>query len=187
MKHTNTIDRTRDSQLARASTEDMSELLKLATDLRSLSVGDKANRDQSRTNVRLQLLLTGFAIIVTSLLISTAQSSLPGNALYSAKLVSERVAVYANPEFKENVMMRRAQETQILASQHAPSPLVRSALKGYVIAMKEYKKTDTSHSISSSPVLQFCLAKLRAAETVAADDTKPEIARTIHVVESLDT
>ena len=168
--------------------EDIATLMELATDLRSLSgvtAADGKATKPWRHRLRSQFALISLVTVLGMSIISLSQSSLPGDVLYAPKIASEQVAIYAHPEYRENVMMRRAQEVEFLASRHAPHTVVANTLKNYITAMEAYKKAETADPITGSPVLQYCLAKLRAAHDIATPDTKPLIDNTIHTVLSV--
>ena len=108
------------------------------------------------------------------ILITLAQTSLPGAPLYPLKRASEGVAVSVQSNYRGTIMMRRAQEVQALVNQHANQELVLGTLADYRLDAQAYEQTSAHYSL-----FEYCKSSLQQAEAQATASEREAIQQTL--------
>lgn len=182
---TTTTDRTLQDELclAGASAHQAAELATLAGQLKSLKTAPQATTKTlfeplvppARSRFKLYVLPAFSFLMIVAVLLTFAQSSLPGSLLYPVKRASENTVAFVDPGFKATMMMRRAQEINDLVATHAPAAVVVATLEDYRSDVQLYRVSDTS-------VLKYCTSKLQAAAAIAPDYEKRVILKTLVLI-----
>lgn len=95
-----------------------------------------------------------------------AQSSLPGDPLYSLKRVTETVLGQISPNFKNEIPLRRSEEVKSLIEKNKNDDLVKKSLEDY------QKQAEVGQDKTN---LERSRANLKEAETKASERSKEEI------------
>jgi hypothetical protein len=135
----------RELRLVGASKEEAMALESVASDLGQLKPAYGIEKHTDLVGGRRYLprlmpmgVMALLGIVIGIGVMAMSQASIPGSVLYPVKRTSEHAAVMVNPDYKENVMMRRAQEISALTAQQAPEKLVMDSLEDYKLAAKAY-------------------------------------------------
>lgn len=79
-------------------------------------------------------------ILFTGATVVNAQKSLPGEALYKVKRLSENVAVGIKPEFKNEILLRRSKEIKNLAEKKKADSFIKGTVEEYKNELKDKEK-----------------------------------------------
>lgn len=168
-------------QQAGAKASEIRPLLMVARQLKhSKSAQVRAKRPLWRMRSLATACIIG--LFLSAGLIVEAQTSLPGTALYPVKRTSENVAVVINPSSRVTLMMRRAQEVNQLASQHADSSTILVTLSAYANEVSLYKMTTSTNYAAFA----YCKKNLQQAATYAPHNVQGAIAETLHSMQDVD-
>lgn len=116
-------------------------------------------------------------LLVSFTTIASAQKSLPGDPLYPVKRISEDIAVKLNPDFKKQIVTRRAEEVKSLVNDKKNPSVLNNAIKDYKEAVEnnegknEIKKEDNNR-------------KLQEVKENELEKRDPEVEKIIKQVES---
>ena len=122
-------------------------------------------RPQFNFKVRLvrNVALTIAGIAAVFMLIAVSQSVSPMNVMYPLQKLSDNVAVAVHPQYRANVMMKRAQQVNTLVASHASSDKVLAVLADYDNEAKAYQTMPHANYAA----FEFCKANLQQAAKVA--------------------
>lgn len=114
-------------------------------------------------------------VVAGVVVVSLAQTSLPGNWLYPVKRASEAVAIQIQPDYRGVVMMRRAQEVRELVGQNGSPELVATTLHDYSTEAIAYK-AQTSQNYAA---FRYCQSNLQQAAGQAQGSERQAITATL--------
>lgn len=172
-------------QEAGASSAEASQLSGIATKLPQLK-GYKHIKDEGvgiknrqwRWLKPLTGVLTGLAF--GALLILVSQSALPTSWLYSVQKFSDSVVIDIHPQYRANIMMKRAQQVNALVANHASSSKVLATLADYTNQAKIYKTMPHADYAA----FEFCKTNLQQATLSASPAVKRAIQSSLQSLES---
>lgn len=123
----------------------------------------------------LRKLLAPIGLALASLSVVTAsafaaQSSIPGDPLYPIKRLSEKVFQTIDPQFKNEIPVRRSQELKDLIEKKQNESLIKKSIEDYKQTESVKSETDSSKKAQEN---------LRQAEEKATGDSKLEINKII--------
>ena len=118
------------------------------------------------------LALSGLSLAGASVFAS--QGSLPGEPLYSVKRLSETVLERINPEFKNEIPVRRSEEVKSLIERNEDDDAVKKSLDDY---QKQSSESDNKTSIKKAE------DNLKEAQEGASEKSKEEIERVLNAGE----
>lgn len=98
----------------------------------------------------------------------SAQKSQPGETLYPLKLVSEDVFRKVDPDFKDEIIVRRSEEVKKLAEEKKDSKLLKKTLK-------EYKKEILRDEKSNKEKVEESRKNLEGIKEKVEEEDKKEI------------
>jgi len=149
-------------------------LVKVAAQLRHLKASGPAYARPRwrRWNLAPLAMAAVAGIILGSVLVAYAQTSLPGSWLYPAKRASEKVAVAVDPAYRATLMMRRSQEVEALVGRHANQQVILATLADYRTAAAAYKADNYA-------AFEFCKSNLQQAASAAPGPERAAIDNTL--------
>lgn len=130
---------------------------------------NKSHRLSWRRFIRpLGLAISGLSVAGASVFAS--QGSLPGEPLYPIKRLSETVFEQINPEFKNEIPIRRSEEVKNLIESDKDDDAIKKSLEDY---QKQSADTENEESIKQAE------ANLRKAQESATEKSKEEIEKVL--------
>lgn len=172
-------------QVAGASAAEVSELSSIAAKLPQLkgykyieneSIGLKGR--QWRRVIPLAGSLTILAL--GALLILMSQSVLPTSWLYPVQKFSDSIAIDVHPQYRANVMMKRAQQVNALVAGHASSNTVLATLADYTEQAKIYETMPHTNYAA----FEFCKSNLQQATIAASPTVRQAIQSSLQALEA---
>ncbi|RJQ36263.1 hypothetical protein C4559_05175 [Candidatus Microgenomates bacterium] len=116
------------------------------------------------------ILFTGAAVV-------SAQKSIPGEALYKVKRLSENVVVGIKPEFKNEILLRRSREIKNLAGDKKDNNLIKGTVEEYKNELKDKERL--------SPIkIEESQKNLIDAKEKSSEEDKKEIEKALIKTES---
>lgn len=130
---------------------------------------------ENRKRFEFKKLLAPASIAVASLSLVTAsafaaQSSIPGDPLYALKRISERVFQTFDPQFSQQIPVRRSEEIKKLIENKDPENLVKKTIQDYQETKKAAPRSDASKEVRDN---------LQQAEQKATGESKVEIKKVL--------
>ena len=169
--------------LVGASSSEVDDLLHVASGLVQLR-NPKLDSGQTKQRRKWKNLipigisaLSGLA--VGMVLVVMAQTVLPGSHLYPIQKLSDNVAISINPDYRGNVMMKRAQQVKQLVAKNAKSNLVLATLSDYQLEATSYKSKPTNYA-----VFEYCKNNLQQAANSAPINERQAINNTLSTLEN---
>ena len=107
-----------------------------------------------------------------------AQKSLPGDALYPVKRLSENVAVSLNPALEQEIVVRRSQEVKDLVEKKEDLELVKNILDDFSEDSQKAKNKGQTNGKLEESVKNLEEAKIRSSE-----DERRQIEETLKKLE----
>jgi hypothetical protein len=169
-------------KLAGATDAEIKELMPLSNSLKrlnssraSISKAKSHTHYQSKWKILLPIGITsilGLAIGVALVILS--QTVLPGSLLYPVQKLSDNVSMSMDSNYREMVMMQRAQEVKLLIAEHANSNLVLATLNDYKSEASVYKSSSTNYA-----AFEYCKSNLQQAATKATSPERQAINSTL--------
>jgi hypothetical protein len=171
---------------AGASVAEIEELAPIASRLSLLKDSPAPAVDTKRTHTRWQRMLKPIAFGVSGLalgmfLIIMSQSALPTSRLYPVQKFSDSVAVSFRPQYRANVMMKRAQQVNELVASHAGSEKVLATLADYTKEASVYKSAP--HANYSA--FEYCKTNLQQAASAASPTVRQAISSSLDSLENV--
>lgn len=112
---------------------------------------------------RVSVRLTAFAVLAIGILfITVTQNTLPGSWLYPIQTLSDNVAISLHPEYRSEVMMKRAQEVRQLVANRASLSLVLATLADYKAVAATYRAAPANYA-----AFENCKQSLQQAAAIA--------------------
>ena len=113
-------------------------------------------------------------VLIIALVVGLSQNSIPGEATYSIKRLSEQTIATFYPTYEKVIMVRRAQEIRSLVRKHASNYLVATTLTSYNAAASQVYDSSANYA-----TFDACKTTLNQALQSASGIQRQEIARTI--------
>ena len=162
---------------AGASTAEITSLLPIAANLRLLQ---QPKPKRASIGPWWQKLFRPAVFIVPSLavgmaLIILSQAVSPTSLLYPAQKLSDNIVVAMHPQYRAEVMMKRARQVNQLVAAHASANVVLATLASYTTEAQAYKAS--SHS--SYAAFEYCKSNLQQASTTAPLSVRRAIATSL--------
>lgn len=159
-----------------ASKAEVQTLLPVATKLEQLvSLSLPAIEERKPRSFRAQLArnltLSAAVLAAVFILIAVAQTVSPTNVLYPLQKLSDNIAISVHPQYRANVMMKRAQQVNTLVASHASTEKVLAVLSDYDAEAKAYK----SMPHASYAAFEFCKTNLQQAAVSAPPQERQAI------------
>lgn len=153
---------------------EIDELTGIAT---LLSLLKDSTRDQSKhwTRILMPMLLSASSLVVGAVIIMSAQSVGPASWLYSVQRLSDSVAIKVHPQYRLNVMMRRAQQINQLVASHASSPIILDTLNNYQTEATDYKTRYGYKQGDNYRAFEYCHTVLQQAAAKAPANIRQAI------------
>jgi hypothetical protein len=166
---------------AGASAAEIDELLPIASRLSILKSGTTRDRQKANRWVRtirpMAFTFTGLALGMFLVIVS--QTALPTSLLYPVQKFSDSIAIKVHPQFRANVMMKRAQQVNQLVSNHAASKQILATLADYSAEASSYK----SSPHASYAAFEYCQTNLQQAASSASPTIKKAILSSLQSLE----
>lgn len=170
---------------AGASGKEARELAALAGKLKTLKAVEPEAKSQRRPWNRWMrglafgsTALAGLAVGVSLVIFS--QSALPGDLLYPVQGASDAAAIKAYPQYRADVMMKRAAQVKQLVARHASEPTIMDALADYQIEAAAYKSTAGNYA-----AFEYCETSLRQAASMASPPVRSSIHRQLQALDAV--
>ena len=169
---------------AGASAFEADGLLPITSRLSQLSQ-HQAITTKNRSSSRLVELLkpvacTASGLAIGMLLVIVSQAALPTSLLYPVQKFSDGIAIYIHPQYRATVMMKRAQQVNLLVSEHASSKQVLATLADYTMEASAYK----SMPHTNYAAFEFCKTNLEQAAMSASPAVKEAISGSLQSLET---
>ena len=170
----------RELELAGANAKEVVELTSLADKLRLLkpSVSRHSNRF---VNILKPVLLPSLAVVVGLFMVMLAQSVRPTSWLYPIQKLSDAVATEIHPEYRADVMMRRAQQVNQLVSSHASTDIILSTLASYKAEAEDYR----SMPHANYAAFEYCKTNLEQAAATAPSNIRQAIVSSLNALRNI--
>lgn len=184
------------------SSEETKELIKIANNLKRFSelklsknkkeeFLEKINKKEVKASFFWRVFfIPSLTFAVLLLLISApivlAQKSLPGEALYPLKKISENAATIIKPEVKEEIVVRRSEEVKKLVEEKREQKIIKETLKEYKKEAKKVRHESTRQTEKENrkkEKIEKSLENLKEAREKMEDEDKEEIEETIRELE----
>jgi len=168
---------------AGAKASEVKELLSIASRLELLTNKRLTGVETTpRTRLRIFRPLTvgALGLIIGTFLVIVSQSVLPTSWLYSVQKLSDSVAIDVHPQYRANVMMKRAQQVNGLVAAHSSRQKVLATLADYTNQASAYKTMPHANYAA----FEFCKSNLEQAASAAPG---PERAAISDALSSLQT
>jgi hypothetical protein len=123
--------------------------------------------------------LAAFGLALGMYLVVISQATLPTSRLYTIQKLSDTIAADMHPQYRANIMMKRAQQVNALVAGHASSQQILATLADYTKEAGAYK----SLSDGSYAAFEYCKTNLQQAASGASPDIRQAIAASL---QSLD-
>lgn len=120
-------------------------------------------------------------VVLASGSVVLAQKSLPGDILYPVKRLSENVAVSLNPDFEQEIVVRRSQEVKDLVEKKENPELVKNALDDFSEDSQKAKNKGKTNG-----KLEEGVRNLQDAREKSSDDERKQIEETLKKLEEHD-
>ncbi|HUY85057.1 MAG TPA: hypothetical protein VMU97_00915 [Candidatus Dormibacteraeota bacterium] len=146
---------------------------------RNAAAGNRPKTNRWRAIVKPAVFVAS-GLVLGMFVIITSQAALPGSWLYPAQKFSDSVAISIHPQYRANVMMKRAQQVNQLVAQHASSERVLATLADYTAEASAYK--DTPHA--NYAAFEYCKTNLRQAASAAPPDVRQAISISLQSLEN---
>ena len=168
-------------EVAGASTAEADDLIVLAKQLTTLKETDHKDMPLLVTLVRsLCYSMVPIGCFMAGVLtITLSQAGEPDSPFFPIQEISDRMAVQLSPNYRGEVMMKRAQQVRYLVTEHASQAKILAALNDYQIEAATYAFTPHNYDVYS-----FCKSNLSQAAAGANGDTKQAILHTLNVLEN---
>lgn len=119
-------------------------------------------------------------LAVGAFIVTLSQSALPTSSLYPVQKISDNIAVWAHPQYRATVMMKRAQQVNQLVATHASSKQVLAVLSDYTVEASAYKKLPHADYAA----FEFCKTNLQQAAGNASPDVRQAISSSLESLEN---
>ncbi|HEY4964191.1 MAG TPA: hypothetical protein VIH90_05840 [Candidatus Saccharimonadales bacterium] len=170
---------------AGASEAEVTELLPIAS---KLSLLKNINPVEAKDNVQTSLwhrLIKPVAFMTTGLalgmfVIVLSQVASPTSFLYPVQKLSDSVAISIHPQYRANVMMKRAQQVNQLVASHADSKQVLATLADYTAEASAYKSTPHANYAA----FEYCKTNLQQASSTASPEVRNAISTSLQSLET---
>jgi hypothetical protein len=162
---------------AGASAAEARELLPIASKLNSLKASKAAGR-WLKILKSATFVASGLALGIS--LIIVAQPALPTSWLYPLQAFSDSVAIRIHPQYRANVMMKRAQQVNQLVADHAGSKQVLATLADYTSEASAYKSTPRANYAA----FEYCKTNLQQAAKAAPASVRQAISDSLQSLET---
>lgn len=106
-----------------------------------------------------------------ALLILMAQSVLPTSWLYPVQKFSDSIVIDVHPQYRANVMMKRAHQVNALVARHASTDKIMATLADYTSQAKVYKTLPHANYAA----FEYCKNNLQQAEVIASPEIRSAI------------
>jgi hypothetical protein len=170
---------------AGASAAEVKELLPLASKLNLLKDNGPMTAKNSERTRRWLRIVKPAAFVASGLaagmfVIIISQAALPTSWLFPVQKFSDHVAISIHPQFRANVMMKRAQQVNQLVASHANSKQVLATLADYSSEAAAYKST--AHA--NYAAFEYCKTNLQQAASAASPDVRRAISTSLQSIEN---
>jgi len=168
-----------------ATAQEAGQLSRLAHDLRLLRQEGQDANDKNLLPLTLRRLIVPSLYIVLGVItgvfvLSSAQAALPNSWLFPVQKFSDNLTVRLYPQYRETIMMKRADQVNELVARRASDRATLDALADYTEIAAEYKSAPHANYAA----FRYCKSRLMQA----ANGANPEVGRAIRgSLESLDT
>lgn len=169
---------------AGANETEIKELLPIASKLSLLKGRNAAiTRDKVQNNRWLKMIkpivyaTSGLALGIFLVIISQAAS--PTSFLYHVQKLSDNVAISIYPQYRANIMMKRAQQVNQLVSNRADSKQVLATLADYTKEASIYKSVPHANYAA----FEYCKTILEQAAAAAPPDVHKAISSSLRSLE----
>ena len=170
---------------AGAKPAEVNELLPIASSLVLLKNSDTLlSKESNRPNrwfgiaKPVTFVISGF--VVGAFLIILSQAALPTSLLFPVQKFSDSVAVSVYPQYRANVMMKRAQQVNQLVAKHASTDHILATLADYTRVASAYK----SMSHANYAAFEYCKTNLQQAEVSASPNVRQAISSSLQSLET---
>jgi hypothetical protein len=170
---------------AGASEAEVKELMPIAS---KLSLLKNANTEEAKNKVQAsvwQRLIKPVTFMVTGLalgmfVIILSQEVSPTSFLYPIQKSSDSVAISIHPQYRANVMMKRAQQVNQLVATHTDSKQVLATLADYTMEASAYKSTPHANYAA----FEYCKTNLQQASSTASTEVRNAILTSLQSLET---
>lgn len=169
-----------------ASPAELEQLVPIASELGLLKTSRTAHTSDHVTASPWPRMVTPAAFITSGLalgmfLIVMAQAALPTSRLYAVQKFSDSIVVSFQPQYRANIMMKRAQQVNELVGRHADAKQVLTTLADYTKEASIY----TSSAHTNYTALEYCKANLQEAATAATPKVRQAISSSLRALETV--
>ena len=164
--------------LAGASPAETQDLLPIASRLSSLQASKKASRWLS---IIKPAAFTATGLALGAFLIITAQAVSANSWLYPVQKFSDHVAISVHPQYRANVMMKRAQQVNQLVAAHASPQQVLATLADYTREASTYKTMPHANYAA----FEYCKTNLQQALAASTLSVHQAIASSLQSLENI--
>lgn len=165
---------------AGATAAELKQLLPVAANLSLLKETSAKTATGSWLKIAKPAAFVASGLTAGMLLIVVSQAALPTSWLYPVQKLSDNVAVSLHPQYRANIMMKRAQQVNALVANHADSRQVMATLADYSREASAYRAA--AHT--NYAAFEYCKTNLEQAAAAAS----PEVRQAINgSLQSLET
>jgi hypothetical protein len=166
-----------------ANSDELESLLPIANNLDLLKDSSPTNVAQGRSWVWLvkpaAIGLVG--LCVGMLLVIMSQAASPTGRLYPIQKFSDAVAIDIHPAYRASVMMKRAQQVNVLVAQGANSRVVLATLADYTREAGAYEH----NSHANYAAFEYCKSNLEQAVVMATPAVRSAIEQSLESLQSV--
>jgi len=175
----------RELYTAGATTAEVDDLLLIADSLRLLRHSNSVVERKNRSRRGIKMIVVPAAYVLIGIMVSTfiaviAQVASPDSWLFPVQKASDNVAVMLHPQYREVIMMRRADQVRELAVNESSARAQLGALTSYMEVADEYK----NQPHADYAAFRYCESQLSQAAKTATPQVRQAINRSLY---SLDT
>jgi hypothetical protein len=170
---------------AGASATEVKELLTIASNLSLLKTSEAVVAKDNAKSIRWLRIIkpvayTASGLVLGMFFVIVSQAALPNSTLYAVQKFSDSIAIDIHPQYRANVMMKRAQQVNELVARHADSKQVLATLADYTKEASIYKSTPHTNYAA----FEYCKTNLQQAATAAPTDIRQAISSSLQALET---
>jgi hypothetical protein len=170
---------------AGATDAEAEELLSLAENLHRLRSpnGAKSGRRWVYGGIHILAMPSAYVlagIVVGILTVAFAQAASPGSSLFPVQVATDNVASALHPQYREIVMVKRADQVKELVADHASSQNDMSAVADYTEVADKYR----DGSRVNYAAFRYCESQLSQAAKIASPQVSQAIERSINSLDA---